>query len=317
MDYSNENWIKVYTRDTATWKSTSLAARGLALELSRAMGRFSDTISLGARGLRAVTGLVNAPWTEVEPLLQELVDDGRLVYDAEAQTLHDPEHLARQQSTSSPKQRARDARQNRKLPKPKGSRRHAASRGVTRRHDQIEEIEPGEREARAREGAAVAPVETETAGVEPALAPPSAAPAVDEDDLELPAPPALDEPVTMSLLEAAAKVVRESGAVDVELGASWRRYVAWAHEQGVPINPGRWVRWISDDCSSAIAARRVQHEREWRRLGTPKVLGSRNLFAVPDTPPAPYHGAAHPVDEPEERISGEEARAMLKAAGLA
>ena len=145
MDYGKEEWIKVYTRDTASWRCTSLAARGLALELSRNMGRFSDEISLGARGLRAVAGLVNAPWEEVEPLLTELLRDARLEYYPDRQVLRDPEHLVRQEAVTSDAQRKRDSRARGRMQVTRG---HDESRDaghvspqVTLGHDQKEERE--------------------------------------------------------------------------------------------------------------------------------------------------------------------------------
>lgn len=147
MDYSNESWIKVYTRDTAEWRATSLAARGLALELSRNMGRFSDEIALGTHGLRAVAALVTAPWNEVEPLLEELLKHRQLEYDPEREVLRDPRHLARQQSATSPAQRKRDSRRG------NVTDGHTPSRVVTPRHDQREETDRSEeRETPAPEG---------------------------------------------------------------------------------------------------------------------------------------------------------------------
>lgn len=307
MDYSNESWIKVYTRDTASWRATSLAARGLALELSRNMGRFSNEISLGARGLRAVGALVGAPWPELEPLLKELIDDGRLVYDEERQVLVDPEHLARQQSATSPAQRKRDERERAAKGVAKGplvTAGHAPSRRVTPSHDQREEIDPTERDARARTEVAVAQGRDET--------PPDA-----EPEPEPAAAPSLDAPLPAELRTLGAAVIQRLGVVDVDLEVSWRNHVDWLHDQQRSISAGSWERWVRDDCARATRQRKLEHDREWR--GPKRVLGRGNLFVLRDAPPAPCHEIFVPPAEPapEARISPSDAREALVRAGLA
>lgn len=309
MDYSNEPWIKVYTRDTASWCCASLAARGLALELSRKMGRFCDEISLGARGLRAVAGLVNAPWPEVEPLLEELLADGRLVYDPERQVLRDPSHADRQTAASSDAQRKRDERAQ------KASRkvtpRHDTSREVTPRHDQREEKEEiEERETRAREDVADAP-EAETGEAVP-LSPPTDEEPEGEPSLPDDTPPPLDARCPPQWTAVGQGIIARTGVVDVELEPTWRKYVAWLNEPTnlQPASEARWTRWMYDECSAAAKARKRADEREWSR---PRLVTSRSLFAkAPPDVRAPYHAAAAARPDDGPKVSPEAARADLE-----
>lgn len=96
MDYSNEAWVVALIADTPGWRSLSLGARSLYLELTRKLGRFKEEASLGPKGLEAVAALVSAPWSEVEPYLNELIEDGRVFHDAEGRVLRAPGHLRRQ-----------------------------------------------------------------------------------------------------------------------------------------------------------------------------------------------------------------------------
>lgn len=102
---------------------------------------------------------------------------------------------------------------------------------------------------------------------------------------EPPVPP-LDAPLPVELRELGADIVRRTGVVDVDVETSWGAYVAWLNEQGMPIHPARWARWVNRDCSEAARARKVQTERGWSR---PRLVERRSLFAPPETPPAPYH----------------------------
>lgn len=110
---SLEYYVKLYCRNTAGWLALSLRARGLSLELTRHMGRASDEIDISTTGLAGIAGVVNAPWTEVQPLLRELLRSGRLVHDKDRKVLRDPSHAARQSAQASSTQRVRDLRAKR------------------------------------------------------------------------------------------------------------------------------------------------------------------------------------------------------------
>lgn len=129
MKYEDENWVKIYTRDTGSWLSVSWQARGLALELARKLPKATGELSLGRRGLEAVAALLRAPWVEIAPFINELITDARFVYDDERKVLCDPQHVERQTAVSSAairKQRQRD------VASLEVTRGHARSRAVTK-----------------------------------------------------------------------------------------------------------------------------------------------------------------------------------------
>lgn len=172
MDYANERWIKVYTRDTAGWLAMSWQAQALGILLSRKMEATTGEISLGRKGLPAVIGLLGptARWQEVEPFIRELLEEGRLEYDDERKVLVDREHPVRQGTVTAAAVRKRAQRERERDPV---TPCHTTSRDiVTPSHDQREETEQkDEREqtrARTHEGE---PMPDETPAPEPAPPP--------------------------------------------------------------------------------------------------------------------------------------------------
>lgn len=136
MRYDEEFWIKVYTRDTPGWLATTWQARGLSLEISRHMPKETGELSLGRRGLKSIAALIRADWEEIEPFIMELIEDGRLEYDEQAQVVRDPQHPARQAAITAGAERTRRWRANRHGVTPGDGERHAASHGdVTERHE--------------------------------------------------------------------------------------------------------------------------------------------------------------------------------------
>jgi hypothetical protein len=132
MDYGNEPWIKVYTRDTGGWSSLTWQARGLSLEISRKLDARGE-LSLGARGLPALAGLLRASWSEIEPFVRELIGDGRLVVDGAM--LRDPGHVERQLARTSDALRKKMQR-DREAVSQHVTRRHSTSHDVTNRSEE-------------------------------------------------------------------------------------------------------------------------------------------------------------------------------------
>jgi hypothetical protein len=75
MRWEDERYVKVYTRDTPEWCTLSFGARGLFCLILRAVDR-AGVLDLGKLGTKGVAVAVRGSWTEVEPLLGELVADG-------------------------------------------------------------------------------------------------------------------------------------------------------------------------------------------------------------------------------------------------
>jgi|CXWL01.1.fsa_nt_gi hypothetical protein len=121
MDWENERWIKIYTRDTGGWLNLSWQARGLALEISRKVDA-AGRLPLGKRGLQSLAGVLRGRWDDMEPFIAELMADDRFVLLSD-NVLLDPEHEGRQAARASSAVRKKVQRE-----------RAATSRDVTRSH---------------------------------------------------------------------------------------------------------------------------------------------------------------------------------------
>ncbi len=105
-DYTHDDWIPWYVRDSASWLELSLAARGAAEGIARKMGRSKEELHLGSRGLLGLARTLGCTWEELEPALQELMRHGpngetpRLIYDRERNSLRDPDAERRRRPTS-------------------------------------------------------------------------------------------------------------------------------------------------------------------------------------------------------------------------
>ncbi len=77
MNWSDERYVRVYTRDTAEWLCLSFMAQGLFCLLLRKVDR-AGVLSLGKLGRRAVGVAIGFPgdWSRIEPALDELLEAG-------------------------------------------------------------------------------------------------------------------------------------------------------------------------------------------------------------------------------------------------
>ena len=110
MDWSDERWVKLYTRDTTEWLSLSWRAQGLLCLILRKVNRAGviDLGRLGKRGLSAHVGGASA-WPDVEPALDELLADGCVTI--EGATLTVPNFIDAQTSIQSAAARKRAERE--------------------------------------------------------------------------------------------------------------------------------------------------------------------------------------------------------------
>lgn len=152
LDWSNERYVRLYTRDTATWKLIDWRARTVLLHLLRKVDR-AGVLDVGDDGELGLAAVLELPLEEVvEPGIAQLVKRGVVVNSGTAYLL--PNFLAAQEAVASDRQRQRDARDRRRAAtmtaaaeRDQASRnvtgesrsvteRHAESRGVTGCHSE-------------------------------------------------------------------------------------------------------------------------------------------------------------------------------------
>lgn len=149
MDWSNERYVRLYTRDTPDWMLLSWEARSLWMHLLRKLDR-SGVLELGRHSLRGLAAAVGMPIDVVARALPELIEDGCLQQNGNR--LVAPNYLDANETAQSDAQRAREYRERRRVERrdqsivvtngdaPATERdvtvtaNHAASRGVTARH---------------------------------------------------------------------------------------------------------------------------------------------------------------------------------------
>jgi hypothetical protein len=144
MDWSEERFIKVYTRDTTNWLSLSWQARGLFVLILRKLNRAGvlDLGRLGAKGVAVHVEGSAAAWPSIEPYLTELLDDGCVAI--EGATLRVPNFVEAQAATQSPAARKRAERERAEVTK-----RDSESQNVTGSHAESHAVTGGHAASRA------------------------------------------------------------------------------------------------------------------------------------------------------------------------
>lgn len=117
MDWSDERYVRLYTRDTTNWLLLSWKAQGLFALILRKCNRIG-VIDLGKAGLKGVSAHIGGPaaWPELEPLIDELLLDGCIVHREHEgrEYLVLPNYLEAQECPSSAAQRKRDSRERKR-----------------------------------------------------------------------------------------------------------------------------------------------------------------------------------------------------------
>lgn len=162
MDWANERYIKLYTRDTGDWLLWPWQTRGLFLFILRKVDR-SGLLQLGKRELEALAAVCHMPSRDVTEWIAPLVDDGCVII--RDGVLCVPNFIAAQETIQTDRSRQRASRERLRSnvvdSKDSGvleqSRAvtgcHAPSRAVTERHYKTrqEETKQEERDQIARE----------------------------------------------------------------------------------------------------------------------------------------------------------------------
>lgn len=115
MDWSNERYVRVYTRDTVNWKLWSWHARALWLLLMRKLDR-AGVLDIGRHGVRGVAAAVEMPLEVVEPALAEILRDGTIEVrgDGSEAALVAPRFMDAQDANQTDAQRKRESRARRR-----------------------------------------------------------------------------------------------------------------------------------------------------------------------------------------------------------
>ena len=143
MDWSNERYCRLYTRDSVTWSLWPWEARALFAFLLRKVDR-AGVLDLGSHDpARAVAAVVGMPADVVAAHLPALVDSGAVEVTPDALIM--PNYIEAQEATSSDKQRqseSRARRRDRARACTTVTERDRSSRGVTRCHDESHRVTP-------------------------------------------------------------------------------------------------------------------------------------------------------------------------------
>lgn len=126
MNWSDERYVRLYTRDTADWLALSFDAQALLGLLLRKADR-TGRIACGKHGKRAAAIVIGhaREWSRLEPALEELLVDGVIDFDGE--TIAFRNFVDAQEAKASDRKRQQDSRDKRGV-----TNGHATTAPVTR-----------------------------------------------------------------------------------------------------------------------------------------------------------------------------------------
>lgn len=113
MDWSNERYVRLYTRDTTTWKMLDWRARTVLLHLLRKVDR-SGVLDVGADGIDGVVAMLELPAEVAEPGIAQLVRRGVVMHNEAAGEYTLPKFIEAQEAVQSDAHRARESRARRR-----------------------------------------------------------------------------------------------------------------------------------------------------------------------------------------------------------
>jgi hypothetical protein len=131
MNWPDERYVRVYTRDTTDWLCLSFPAQGLFCLLLRKVDR-AGILPLGSKGKKGVGVAIGHAhqWAMLEPALEELLADGCVVIQGECLVV--PNFIEAQEAEASDKARSRKARERARALAAAGIK--PTSRNVSDRH---------------------------------------------------------------------------------------------------------------------------------------------------------------------------------------
>lgn len=111
LDYANERFVLLYTRDTTTWKLLDWEARAVLMFLLRKVDR-AGVIDVGEDGIEGLAAVIEVPIAVVERAMPKLV--ARLTVTSTGSAFVLPNFIDAQECSRSDKQRQRDSRERRR-----------------------------------------------------------------------------------------------------------------------------------------------------------------------------------------------------------
>jgi hypothetical protein len=111
VDWQNERYVRVYTRETVADSALTWEARAIWIEILKRLDR-AGVLSLGGCGLRGLAGLIRIPSDVVEIHFPSLLIDGRIVQNGDF--LVAPNFQEAQEAIQSNKQRTAECRARRR-----------------------------------------------------------------------------------------------------------------------------------------------------------------------------------------------------------
>lgn len=133
MDWSDERYVRLYTRDTTDWSMWPWQSRAVFPLLLRKADR-CGVVELGRYGVRGLVALLGLPLDVVEPGVAGLLEDGCIEQGEGRIVLRN--FVEAQESQASEVKRSREYRQRRRS---EAATRHEASRTVTQ-SDGVDEV---------------------------------------------------------------------------------------------------------------------------------------------------------------------------------
>lgn len=145
LDYANERWVRVYTRDTTTWKLLTWQARAVLMFLIRKVDR-SGVIDVGNDGVAGLAAVLEIPEEVAADAVDQLVRRGVVVTKRDLYVL--PAFIEAQETPSSDAQRKRDSRERRRAHAIQSQNVTDKSQNVTDGHVESHAVTNGHSETR-------------------------------------------------------------------------------------------------------------------------------------------------------------------------
>lgn len=149
MDWENERYVRLYTRDTVDDAVLSWEADALWTKLMRKFDR-AGVLPMSRHGWKGVAALTRMPLDVVEVAIEELLTDGRI--ELRGDWLFAPNFMAAQECKQSDKQRSSESRARRRerakaaerglLPYSRDTNRDSETRNVSESHDVSHAVTP-------------------------------------------------------------------------------------------------------------------------------------------------------------------------------